>query len=155
MAKRGPDSRFVVKANIKALVPRSNSRRSKKLLVRGQSIRPKSQYWITFWQILNKIESFLNYYWKRFYSIHVFLTKMNKEIPHFRSAVLNRGTAVPLGHRAKAQGAPQRLNKYKKHTSSKRLKKINLNVFTFQKSLRKGSSKWVGFTSRRRQYNNL
>ena len=51
-------------------------------------------------------------------------------------AVLNRGTAVPLGHRAKVLGAPQRLDKYKKHTRSKWLKKINLNVFTFQKSLR-------------------
>ena len=33
-------------------------------------------------------------------------------------------------------GAPQRLDKYKKQTRSKSLKKINLNVFTFQKWLR-------------------
>ena len=38
-AKQGPSSRFVIEANRKPLLPKSNSRRSKKMKVQGRSIR--------------------------------------------------------------------------------------------------------------------
>ena len=54
-AKRGPASRFVIEANHKPLQPKSNSRQSKKMMVRGWSIQPqskyRSKYWIAFGQI--------------------------------------------------------------------------------------------------------
>ena len=43
-AKRGPASKFVVEANTKAVMSMSNSRRSKKLMIWGRSIRPRSKY---------------------------------------------------------------------------------------------------------------
>ena len=58
--KRGPASRFVIKANTEALVSKSNSRRSEYVLVRGQSIWPWREYQRAFGQILNTIWPFLS-----------------------------------------------------------------------------------------------
>ena len=47
-AKQGFASRFVVEANIKALMSKSNSRRSKKMMDHGGSIQPRREYQISF-----------------------------------------------------------------------------------------------------------
>ena len=64
-SQAGSASRFFVEANIKALLSKSNSRRSKKIMVWGLSIQPQSEYlskyWITFGRISNKIQLFFNY----------------------------------------------------------------------------------------------
>ena len=44
--KQGPASRFVMKAKHEPRIPKSNSRWSKKRVVRGQSIWPPSEYLI-------------------------------------------------------------------------------------------------------------
>ena len=60
-AKRGPALRFVVEAKLKPLQPRSNSRQSKKMMVRDRSIPPRSEYRIIFSQISNNIRPFSSY----------------------------------------------------------------------------------------------
>ena len=42
-ANRGPDSRFVLEANIKALMSKSNSSLVIKLMVQGQASRPQGE----------------------------------------------------------------------------------------------------------------
>ena len=44
LAKQGPASRIVVEANSKPLLSKSSSRRSQKVMIRGLSIRPRSEY---------------------------------------------------------------------------------------------------------------
>ena len=48
-------SRFVIEANHKPLQPKSNSRRSKKMMVWGQSIQPRSEYQSEYWIALGQI----------------------------------------------------------------------------------------------------
>ena len=74
-AKRGPNLKFVAEANYKPLLPKimcsyltTNGlipRLTEMFVQQGRSIRPRSEYRITFGQISNNVQPFLIYYMKQ------------------------------------------------------------------------------------------
>ena len=78
-AKLGPASRFIIKVKQKPLISKLNSRRSKKWMVRGQSIQPQSEFWSEYWS------QYQCQYWSKYQSnIEYHRSKYQILFHHFR-----------------------------------------------------------------------